>query len=324
MRIGKAVSLLLLTVISSFTELQAKTEVLLPNNKASIVLDAGNSLLLNDYQIDPRERSGYWYASLNDRSITASIAFEPARGPGTAIDARNYYQRITRKQTPFGIKNERLSDDNGKAVAEYTSFSADKDTIVAKRNFNVYLVHGGYWINVHLVTVSKDKVTLDELNRLAHTVAINENAKYTAHYDLAYGSIFFQQENYVMAAAFYQRAWTAWQAKKVTDLSRDEWRILVDQLAVSYSLMGNQQEAKTVLGDGLKEDPAYPMFHYNMACAYAAEGNLADTLIHLEEAFKNRGNMIKGEKFPDLANNNAFRKYLTTTEFQDLMARYKY
>ena len=59
------------------------------------------------------------------------------------------------------------------------------------------------------------------------------------------------------------------------------------------------KQAHTLLDEAIKQDPEYPLNYYNLACAYAEEGNKTGALTNLSLAFERKEHMLKGEKMRD-------------------------
>lgn len=74
-------------------------------------------------------------------------------------------------------------------------------------------------------------------------------------------------------------------------------------------------KAKALFEWAITQEPEYPMFYYNLACAFAEMGNRDQTLKNLRLAYKYKGNMISGENFPDPKEDSSFSKYLQDKEF---------
>jgi tetratricopeptide (TPR) repeat protein len=132
-------------------------------------------------------------------------------------------------------------------------------------------------------------------------------------YYFGQGSKFFLQQNYSQAAAPYQKALDMEKAKRT--LSKDYFRVLVDNLGMSYGISGNLPQAKTTFEYGLTQDPEYPMFYYNLACTYGEMDKMNDALAQLRLVYKYKTNMIDGETLPDPLKDDSFRHFVGKDEF---------
>jgi hypothetical protein len=72
---------------------------------------------------------------------------------------------------------------------------------------------------------------------------------------------------------------------------------------------------------GSSSIPDYPLNYYNLACAYAEEGNKAGVLRNLQLAFDRKANILKGEQMPDPRADSSFQKYIHDADFVALMKK---
>jgi tetratricopeptide (TPR) repeat protein len=127
------------------------------------------------------------------------------------------------------------------------------------------------------------------------------------------GSRFFLESDYKQAAPLYQRALDREKGNRT--LSETLWRVLVDNLGMSYGIPGDLKHAKEVFEYGLSKDPKYPMFHYLLACTYAEANDVDKTIEYLKQAFKYKENMIKGESLPDPWKDDSFQRFMKDEKF---------
>jgi predicted Zn-dependent protease len=136
------------------------------------------------------------------------------------------------------------------------------------------------------------------------------------------GQCLFRQEHYADAAVFFQKARDLQKIGK--ELSTVQDRILTDQLVMSYGITGELKKARALLNEAIGKDPDYPLNYYNLACAYAEEGDKAKALTNLQLAFDRRANILKGEQMPDPRADSSFQKYVRDAEFVGLMKKLGY
>ena len=127
------------------------------------------------------------------------------------------------------------------------------------------------------------------------------------------GSSFFLERDYKRAAPPYQKALDREKANRT--LSETLWRVLVDNLGMSYGIPGDLKHAKEIFEYGLSKDPKYPMFHYLMACTYAEMNDVDKTIQYLKQAFEYKDNMIKGETLPDPWTDDSFQRFMKNDKF---------
>jgi tetratricopeptide (TPR) repeat protein len=129
-----------------------------------------------------------------------------------------------------------------------------------------------------------------------------------------------EQASRIYLEGDYQRAIPPYQKaldreKQNRTLSDKLWRVLVDNLGMSYGISGDLKKAKQTFEYGLSKDPKYPMFHYNMACTYAEMDDVDDAIEYLRHAFQYKDNMIKGETFPDPWTDDSFQRFMKNDKF---------
>lgn len=139
-----------------------------------------------------------------------------------------------------------------------------------------------------------------------------ETAEATLEY-LREGSVFYLKDDYKKAIKPYQKALDL--EKQTPTLDNTLWRVLVDNLGMSYGITGDLTNAKETFEYGLSKDPDYPMFHYNMACTYAEMNDEDQAITYLKTAFKNKDNMIEGEEMPDPATDDSFTRFMKDEKF---------
>jgi tetratricopeptide (TPR) repeat protein len=90
---------------------------------------------------------------------------------------------------------------------------------------------------------------------------------------------------------------------------------------MSYGIIGELKKAHALLDEAIGKDPDYPLNYYNLACAYAEEGDKARALADLQLAFDRKANILQGEQMPDPRADSSFQKYLRDTDFVGLMKK---
>jgi len=92
-------------------------------------------------------------------------------------------------------------------------------------------------------------------------------------------------------------------------------RVLTDQAGMSYGISGNISKARALFEKAIAEDPDYPLYYYNLACADAEEKNLVAARDHLQKAFERKANVLKGESMPDPTKDDSFLPYRGNKDF---------
>jgi hypothetical protein len=132
------------------------------------------------------------------------------------------------------------------------------------------------------------------------------------------GNALYRQSNYAQAIPPYQKAFEL--EKVEPQLDRNLWRVLIDNLGMAYGMTGHLKEAKSTFEQGIQADPAYPMFHYNLACTFAGMNDLGHTMQSLTTAFRYRKNQNPGEKgMPDPRQDSSFQRFMKNETFRTLV-----
>lgn len=135
------------------------------------------------------------------------------------------------------------------------------------------------------------------------------------------GSAFYMKGDYKNAIEPYRKALDL--EKKEPKLEKKLWKVLIDNLGMSYGITGDLKNAKETLEYGLSKEPNYPMFHYLMACTYAEMNDEDKTIEYLKSAFKNKENVIEGEEMPDPATDDSFQRFMKSEKFLSALKEIK-
>jgi predicted Zn-dependent protease len=136
------------------------------------------------------------------------------------------------------------------------------------------------------------------------------------------GQSLFKQQKFADAVGPFEKA----RELEVSGLklNSDQHRILVDQLVIAYGESGNLKKVRALLDDAIRKDPDYPLNYYNLACAFAEEGDKAKMLASLSTAFQHKDHVLKGEQMPDPRSDDSFQKYVHDDDFVKLMKQLGY
>ena len=125
-----------------------------------------------------------------------------------------------------------------------------------------------------------------------------------------YAQILYQTQMYKAAAPIFEKA-----LPMVTNDGapfpslRIAKRVVIDQAGMSYGIAGELTKARAIFEKAIVEDPDYPMYYYNLACADAGEKKLADARLRLQQAFARKANLNPGETMPDPTKDDSFLPY---------------
>jgi hypothetical protein len=131
---------------------------------------------------------------------------------------------------------------------------------------------------------------------------------------LFYAQTLYQAQMYKAAAPVFEMA-LAKVDENPGPRARAMRRVVTDQAGMSYGMSGDIVKARAIFEKASVEDPDYPMYYYNLACADAEEKNLAGARNNLQKAFDRKANVIPGEKMPDPTTDDSFLPYRENKEF---------
>ncbi|HLH09899.1 MAG TPA: tetratricopeptide repeat protein [Terriglobales bacterium] len=129
------------------------------------------------------------------------------------------------------------------------------------------------------------------------------------------GDIQYGTRRYNAAADEYTTALKLNDTEQV--LKPEQLHVITNNLGVAIALAGNMEKAKQTFEDAIRQDPDYPIYHYNLACTYAELGELDPAMRELQLAWKLRNNLGEGEQFPDPRKDSSFKNYLNDPKFQE-------
>lgn len=129
------------------------------------------------------------------------------------------------------------------------------------------------------------------------------------------GDLHFVMKKYSAASTAYGKARDLDDKKR--QLDKDQRHDLLDQLGLSFALARKYKEAHAVYTAAVKEDPEFPLFHYNLACVYAETQDIENAITHLKLAWQYRENLPAGVEFPDPRKDSSFSEYLNDPAFKE-------
>ncbi len=135
--------------------------------------------------------------------------------------------------------------------------------------------------------------------------------------EFGYGSIYFLHQDWIRAASHYESSLQL--ERQGRALSQTQWNVLVDNLGMAYGMSGEISKAKATFEYGVKSNPTYPMFRYNLACSDSELGDLGGAMEQLRLAFQYKSNSNPGEGIPDPAKDDSFKRYLSDPRFASLV-----
>jgi hypothetical protein len=239
----------------------------------------------------------------------------PEQAPLTSAKCRDGVLNPEKKSNP-SLKIQSTSEitGSGKLPVSVVSY-----TTQARGGKAVYLVRGFVATadicgDLEFFSDSPINAEDGDLKRVFASYKLDEKYKPTFRDALLYAQILYDAQMYKAAAPIFETALTLLTASNETD-QRTMKRVLTDQAGMAYGMSGDIQKARSIFEKAIAEDPDYPLYYYNLACADAEEKNLAGARKHLQEAFDRKVNVIRGEKLPDPTTDDSFLPYRDNREF---------
>ena len=131
------------------------------------------------------------------------------------------------------------------------------------------------------------------------------------------GNALYLQNKYAQAIPPYQKAFDLEKAEP--QLNRTLWRVLIENLGMTYKMNGQFTKARATFEQGIQADPTYPIFHYNLACTFAEMNDLDHAMQSLKTAFRHRKDQNAGDKgIPDPRQDSSFQRFMEIETFRNL------
>ncbi len=160
------------------------------------------------------------------------------------------------------------------------------------------------------------EVPADQLPKMDNERKKPVSPEEVRHY-LREGGVAYLMKHYQRAIQLYSKILEF--EKKQQTLTKNDWRMTVENLGMSYNAIGDNEKAREIFEYGLSKDNEYPMFYYNLAGAYARMDDLENSIENLKLAFKYRANMMPGEQFPNPAYDNSFSRFKNNYKFEKIL-----
>jgi hypothetical protein len=330
----KQLSLVMLLILRAFTQSSYSQQPEASSMTFTIpkapwtMFMSGEALVLNSKETKPEGSRGYFMLTDEKAKVFASLFIEPVDECKTSKECRDF---VWKSGNPSwkNPQKVRLSEMGDISILELLvpEFQGQQ---IRQQNMYAEFVVEGYWVDLHLSKVlykDQDRVQFERMVRSVRFELKKDVAEQQAHPDeqfaketmqlVAQASAAYLKQDYKKAIQLYSKALD--REKKQPTLEKNFWRVVVDNLGISYGISGDNKKAKEVFEYGLSKDATYPMFYYNLACAYAEMNNLDDAIKNLRLAFSYKANMITGEEIPDPTGDSSFARFLNDPRFRKLL-----
>lgn len=268
---------------------------------------------VDKFEIAPQGDAARFQATNKKTGVIMSGFLEKAPMKGNAKNCRSYYWFKAQK-SPFPKTDIKMSESGGLAIVEYfvKEYMGQQ---LNQKNLNAYMAESDYWIDIHLSKTDYKPDDQKLFESVLSGVGIRKNYKPDSFVLFHYGNLFFRQKKYSEAIPCYQQALNLYDNDKA--MPKALWFVLVDQLGMSYGISGDAENAKKIYNTAIAKEPEYPMFYYNLACAYAESNDIDGAVSNLKLAYKYKKNMLQGETLPDPREDSSFKKYINTDKFKE-------
>src|SRR5262245_8012067 len=335
---NRPILLLLLILLSPLTQSAysqqpegSSVRLTVPKAPWTIFL-SGEALVLQIQKIEPDGSRGYFMLADEKAQMQASLFIEPVNKCKTSKECRDMLWKLGNPgwQKPQNVK---MSEIGEISILELL-VPESQGRPIRQQNMYAEFVVEGYWVDLHISKVLYQDQDWGLFERMVKSVrfepkkgAVADDRQSRSGPDeriaketmqlVAQASAAYLKRDYKMAIQLYSKALEL-EGKQAT-LDKNIWRVVVDNLGMSYGISGDNKKAKEVLEYGLSKDGAYPMFYYILACVHAEMNDLDNAIKNLRLAFNYKANMIPGEQMPDPARDDSFARFLNDPRFRKLL-----
>ena len=302
-----------------------KAQISIPKVTGVLELDVGPTKWEAVVRRDGKETQLRAMDRVDHLFITAFL--QKVRFVASAEKCRAEWWPRTEKSARIKREELRQSERESIAVVEFI-IPEFRGAAVRQKVIHAYLGSGKLCAEVHLSKVQFVPEDQKLFNDVLATVRLlpDESAQEGQVHDpinqyLAEGSQFYLLHKYSAAAERYQKALDLEKQKRTLD--QNHFRVLVDNLGISYGLIGKLPKAEETFEYGITQDDAYPLFYYLLACTYGEMGKMDESLERLRQAYKYKANVIPGESLPDPLQDSSFREFVKDKKFLEAVDQMK-
>jgi predicted Zn-dependent protease len=296
-----------------------KAHISIPGVKGVLELEVGPTAW--EARLRPDGKETQLVATNRADSLLITAFLQKVNFPASAEKCRAEWWPMTEKSTKLKREDLRKTEKDGIALVEYI-VPEFRQAPIRQKTIHAYLGSRDLCAEVHLSKVQfvpEDKKIFDDVlstvRLLPDESDVEGQGQDLKNQYLAEGSQLYLQHKYAAAAEHYQKALDI--EKQHPTLSKTLFRVLVDNLGMSYGFTKKLSKAKETFEYGISQDAEYPLFYYLLACTYGEMGKMDESLEQLRLAYTYKANLIAGESFPDPLKDDSFRKFVKDTAFVD-------
>jgi len=313
--VSRAIQVLAVFLISLASFAQDPTpprgRLSLPGKNWGVVLDlTGFTVKIVETKSDGRR---YMFAVNETTHVEASLRLEKLTAGHPANSCRDSLEKRSKNQS-LRVEEVRFSRSGDLEVMQYMMAELNGQRIDHKSIFACQLYDNTY-VDLH---VSKNNYqAADDTLFQAVINSMRIEPVHKSSSELIHdASILYLRHDFKGAIVPYSQALEL--EKLDPKLGKPLWYVLVDNLGMSYGIIGDLQKAKETFDYGVSKDPTYPLFYYNLACTYAEMNDVEKASAYLKKAFAYKANAIPGEGMPDPRTDDSLKKLMKNREFREL------
>jgi tetratricopeptide (TPR) repeat protein len=270
----------------------------------------GFEIQINETKPDGRR---YMFAINKTSGVDFSATLEEVDPARNLKDCKKDFEGRA-KHSVVSMTNTRIWESGDKTYFDY-SVPMWGITPVNQGNRSVCEVHDNVYIDVHLSKPSFQPGDEKLFDQIIDSMSFQEGVTRTALEYLQGGGILYMlRHNNLQATRSLEQALEL--EKEKPQLEKKYLYVLVDTLGTIYGTSGNPEKARETFEYGIRRDPDYPLFYYELACYYGEKLDTANALDNLQKAFDRRANDIPGETMPDPLKDKSFKILLKDKAFR--------
>ena len=248
-------------------------------------------------------------------TILGFLFLVPEQAPLTSAKCRDGALQPEKKGNPtlkiIGTSENAKPGTSPVSVVMYTVRDASGKTLYIVRGF---VAAGDMCGDLEVYGNAPVSSGDEDVKRIYASYELDENYIPKFNDVLLYAQILYNAQMYKAAAPVFEMALTK-VGENPGPSVKTMRRVVTDQAGMSYGMSGDIAKARAIFEKASVDDPDYPMYYYNLACADAEEKNLVGAKTNLQKAFDRKANVIPGEKMPDPTTDDSFLPYRENKEF---------
>ncbi|HTR48722.1 MAG TPA: tetratricopeptide repeat protein [Verrucomicrobiae bacterium] len=263
----------------------------------------------------------YLFATNSATGVALSVTLEESKQGADSATCPDYLRKRIASLSNLGMRDVEYSQVASMPVVQYF-LPTYQGLPVRQKNVVACSAKEDVYIDIHLskslFEPSDEPLLMDVLNRIHVTdrggapPASSASGSSLDHF--REGGRRYVAQDFKGAIEPYQKALDL--EKQHAELTKNYWRVLVDNLGMAYGITGDLEKSEAALNYGVSKDPDYPMFYYNLACVYAERGDTDKTMSYLGSAFARKQNAIPGEDMPDPRQDDSFHAFMSNERFR--------